>query len=115
MPTMRLVKPQNIMPIGTIVAPTDYVKVKNCWIDRSGNVIYAGYWQHDETARLIGYDGIDTAEKSGLIHISESSSNASGIPLFVHIPRKITDRQYDTIAAFCDAHRLQNPILKRGY
>ncbi len=115
MPAMRLVKPTNIMPLATIVAPADYSKVKNCWIDRQGQVIYAGYWQHEETARLIGYDDIDTAERGGLIHDSESSSMANGIPLFVHLPRKITDRQYDTIALYCEIHKIQNPILQRGY
>lgn len=103
------------MPIGTIVDQADYSKVKNAWIDRQGRLIYAGYWEHNETAQLIGFADIDAAESAGLIHISESSFSASGIPLFIHIPRRITDAQYDTLSIYCEAHRIQNPILTRGY
>lgn len=112
MPAIRKVIPKNIMPIGTVVDLDDYEKVKNAWLDRAGNLIYAGFWQHEKTAQLLGYDSLDAAEDAGLIHISESSFGTVGIPMFLHIPRRITDRQYDTLADYCAIHKIQNPALK---
>lgn len=110
MPALRKIIPQNILPLGTIVPPADYASVRNAWIDRQGNLIYAGYWQHTETAQLLGYDTTDLAEKAGLVHISESSFN--GLPQFLSIPRRVTDQQYDTIAFYCESHKIRNPLLK---
>lgn len=73
----------------------NYTDMWNLWIDRSGKAYYVPWWGHSLTAMLIWGRYVDDLEAAGWIHISNSRIANYEAP-------KVTDKQYDTLAAYCE-------------
>lgn len=75
-------------------------RFNDLWIDRQGNAYYVPFEGHWFTATLVfnAVKGADELERKGWVHISGGS-------YFNWLtPMKFTDRQYDTVSAYCAAH-----------
>lgn len=82
----------------------DLARFTDLWIDRYGNAYYVPVEGHYLTACLLGYQGADALEEEGWVHIS-------GGTFWAFYDVKYTDRQYDTVADYCAAHK--RPIFSR--
>lgn len=67
----------------------------NLWIDRSGKAYFVPWWGHSLTAKLVWNDYVDDLESKGWIHISNGTISNYRVP-------KLTDKQYDTLALYCE-------------
>lgn len=101
--TAQQVKDSQLFTPGQTVPYDYYAECKDVWITCGGNVIYAGYYGHEESARNMGYESVTAAERSGLIHVS---SCYNGIPDIVHLPAHMTKAQKETLFDYCLVHNL---------
>lgn len=76
----------------------NYSDMWNLWIDRSGVAYFVPWWSHSLTAMLLWGKTVDELESEGWIHISGSDISNWRTP-------KVTDRQYDTLALYCEHNR----------
>lgn len=104
--TTEEVKAARLFEPGTRLEYDDLKKAKDIWINPSGKVFYAGYYGHEESAKVLGFDCVDSMESAGWVHVS---SVFKGCPDFVHVPRKPTKAQRESAYDFCMAHNMRVP------
>lgn len=104
--TTEEVKNARIFQPGTLLSYDQLNQAKDVWINPSGKVYYAGYWGHEESAKILGFESVCAAEKAGWVHVS---SVLNGMPQFVSIPPRPSKAQRESAYDFCMAHTMHIP------
>lgn len=92
-----------VFTVNSKIRDDDFHLVKDAWINKSGSLLYAGYYNHEESAKLLGFDSIESAESSGLVHISSCLNSK---PKIVYTPQRMTAAQRDTLDYYCSVHSI---------